>query len=207
MKRWYLFLMAALAVVLVAGCKSPPTSPAEFEEPTFTIIEYKNMALGAEIPDWVTKDVGELEDDFEGEYIFRFEQTGRDLTGVKNIADNMNAPAEVARLVSTQVEQVFAGAQVGDDNFVESYFENVVRTVAEAEINGLRKYGDFWVLKQYYDERGQATEREYEYYTMYRISQTQVDDLIERAITGLDTRTEEEQTARERVRQILADGF
>jgi hypothetical protein len=208
MKRLYLFAVVVVLLGVVVGCASgPPTEPAEFDEPSFKIIEYKNMALGQEIPDWVTRDVGELEDEFENEYIFRFEQTGKDLTGVKNIADNMNAPAEVARLVSTRVEQVFAGAQVGDNNFVESYFENVVRTVADAQINGLRKYGDFWVLKEYYDERGNAIDREYEYYTMYRISRNQVDDLIDRAVTGQAAPTEEEQTARERVREILRDGI
>ncbi|MCK4515249.1 MAG: hypothetical protein KAU31_08325 [Spirochaetaceae bacterium] len=208
MRRSIVFLGVALVVLFVAGCAGgPPTEPAQFEEPSFKIIEYKNSALGAEVPDWVTMDVGELEDDFEGEYIFRFEQTGQNLTGVKNIADNMNAPAEVARLVSTRVQQKFAGAQVGDQDFVETYFENVVRTVSDAEINGLRKYGDFWVLKEYYDEKGNPTEREYEYYTMYRISSDQVDDLIERAISGLDAQTEEEQTARERVREIMNDGI
>jgi len=208
MRRDFVFLGVALVVFFVVGCAGgPPTAPAEFEEVSFKIIEYKNSALGAEVPDWVTKDVGELEDDFEDEYIFRFEQTGENLTGVKNIADNMNAPAEIARLVSTRVQQKFAGAQVGDEDFVETYFENVVRIVTEAEISGLRKYGDFWVLKEYYDEKGNPTEREYEYYTMYRISRDHVDDLIDRAISGLDAQTEEEQTARERVREILDDGI
>ena len=78
---------------------------------------------------------------------------------------------------------------------------------SDAEISGLRKYGDFWVLKEYYDDKGNPTEREYEYYTMYRISRDHVDDLIERAISGLDAQTEEEQTARERVREILNDGI
>lgn len=208
MRRSYVVLGVALVVLFVVGCAGgPPTGPAQFEEPSFTIVEYKNSALGAEVPDWVTKDVGELEDDFEGEYIFRFEQNGQNLTGVKNIADNMSAPAEVARLISTRVQQKFAGAQVGDQDFVETYFENVVRIVAEAEINGLRKYGDFWVLKQYYDEDGDPTVREYEYYTMYRISRAQVDNLIDRAISGMDAQTEEEQTARERVREVLSDGL
>jgi hypothetical protein len=206
-KAWLPAVVVGLVLLAVACQSGPPASPAEFEEPSFKIVEYKNSALGAEVPDWVTKDVGELEDDFEDEYIFRFEQTGEDLTGVKNIADNMNAPAEVARLVSTRVEQVFAGAQVGDENFVETYFENVVKTVSDAEINGLRKYGDFWVLKEYYDDRGNPTDREYEYYTLYRIAKSQVDELIDRAVTGQAADTEEEKTARERVREILSDGI
>lgn len=208
MRRNVVITGIALVILAVVGCSSgPPTAPAEFVDPSFKIIEYKNSAIGAEIPDWVTKDVGELEDEFDDEYVFRFEQTGEDLTGVKAIADNMNAPAEVARLVSTRVEQVFAGAQVGDENFVETYFENVVKTVSEAQLNGLRKYGDFWVLKEYYDNRGRATDREYEYYSLFRISEAQVDDLIDRAIEGLDATTEEEKSARDRVREILSEGI
>lgn len=208
MRQIFVLAGIVVAAILVAGCASDvPVERAEFEEPTFKIVEYKNSALGAEIPDWVIKDVGELEEDFEGEYIFKFEERGENLTGVKNIADNMNAPSEVARLVSTRVEQVFAGAQVGDQDFVETYFENVVRTVADARINGLRKYGDFWVLKEYYDERGNPTDREYEYYTLYRIEESRVDELIDRAVDGLDAETEEEVTARQRVRDILANGI
>jgi len=208
MRKVVVLLGIVATIITIAGCSSgPPTAPAEFVEPSFKIIEYKNSALGGEIPDWVTEDVGRLERDFEGEYIFRFEQTGEDLNGVKAIADNMNAPAEVARMVSTRVEQVFAGAQVGDENFVETYFENVVKTVSQAQLNGLRKYGDFWVLKEYYDNRGRPTDREYEYYTLYRIAETQVNDLINRAIDGLDAQTDEEKTARERVREILRDGI
>jgi hypothetical protein len=195
-----------VAVVFVVGCASAPdTPPAEIQEASFRIIEHKNSTLGGDIPDWTSMDVGALEDDerFEDDFVFRFEETGRDLTGVRNIADNMNAPSEVARLISTRVDQVFAGAQVGDQDFVETYFENVVRTLASAEINGLRKYGDFWVLKEYVNADGSSGDREYAYYTLYTIEEDIVDELVERAIDNLDAETEEEVTARERVRQIL----
>lgn len=203
--------IAALALVLaMAGCKSAPdVPPAEFEDANFKVIEHENSVLGGDIPDWTGKETGELEDDprFEGSYVFRFQRTGRDLNGVMTLTDNMDAPSEVARLVSTRVEQVFAGAEVGDQNFVETYFENVVKTVTDAEINGLRKYGDFWVLRQYIEEDGSAGDEEYVYFTLYIIDRTQVDDLIERAITGQPADTEEEQTAKDRVREILRDGI
>ena len=201
---------AAALALIVAGCAGgPETRPAEFAPVTFQIIEHKNSALGGDIPDWTSMDIGELEDDdrFEGRYVYRFEEPGRNLAGVKAIADNMSAPSAVAREVSTQVRQVFAGAQVGDQNFVETYFENVVKTISETRISGLRKYGDFWVLKQYVNEDGSAGEREYVYYTLYTVEQSVLQELIRRAIDGIAAETEEELTARERVRQILRDEF
>ena len=207
---------AAVAVVAVslllvaAGCASPRRARAEFARPTFVIVEHQASALGGDVPDWTTKDIGTLEADprFEGRYVFRFEETGTDLTGVRNVSNNMSAPAEVARLISMRVEQVFAGAQVGDQDFVETYFENIVKTVASAQISGLRKYGEYWVLKEYTTDDGSPGRREYSYYTLYWIDHSRVEDLIERALTGLDARTEEEVTARERVRRLLRDeGF
>ena len=202
------FVVAAIAII--AGCASAPdTEPAEIQEASFRIVEHKNSTLGGNIPDWTSMAVGQLEDDerFDGRFVFRFEETGGDLTGVRNIADNMNAPSEVARLISTRVDQVFAGAQVGDQDFVETYFENVVRTLASAEINGLRKYDDFWVLKEYVNANGSSGDREYAYYTLYTIEESIVDELVERAIDNLDAETEEEVTARDRVRQILDGGL
>jgi hypothetical protein len=211
MKKTHVAILGTLGLVLlVAGCAGTPDTPAaEFEQASFKIIEHKNSTLGGDVPDWTSMDVGELEEDerFEGRYVFRFEETGKDLAGVKTIADNMRAPSEVARLVSTRVEQVFAGAQVGDQDFVETYFENVVKTVSETEINGLRKYGDFWVLKQYVNDDGSAGEKEYAYYTLYTVEEDIVEELIERAIEGVDADTEEELSAKERVRQVLEDEF
>ncbi|MFW5689675.1 MAG: hypothetical protein ACOC1U_08890, partial [Spirochaetota bacterium] len=100
-----------------------------------------------------------------------------------------------------------AGAQVGDQDFVETYFENVVKTISETQINGLRKYGDFWVLKQYINDDGSAGDQEYAYYTLYTVDEDIIEELIDRAIEGVDAETEEELSARERVRQVLEDEF
>ena len=210
MNKALISVVALLVALAFVGCKSAPDTPAaEFVDASFKIIEHENSVLGGDIPDWTGKETGELEDDerFQGSYVFRFQRTGKDLNGVMTLTDNMDAPSEVARLVSTRVEQRFAGAEVGDQNFVETYFENVVKTVADAELNGLRKYGDFWVLRQYIEDDGSAGEKEYVYFALYVIERAQVDDLIERAIAGQSAETEEEQTARDRVREILKEGI
>ena len=208
--RSWVIAVAAVVALIAMGCASGPETPrAEFAPASFRIIEHKNSALGGDVPDWTSMDEGALEEDdrFDGKYVVRFEETGRNLTGVRTVADNMSAPSEVARLVSTRVRQVFAGATVGDQDFVETYFENVVRTVSETQISGLRKYGDFWVHKEYLNPDGSPGEREYAYYTLYTVDRDIIHELIRRAIDGIEAKTEEELTARERVRQILQDEF
>mgnify|MGYP006273833813 CR=1 FL=1 len=200
--------VALLAGVFLGACATTDDNDggavAEVDELEFRVIQHENSTLGGGIPDWVTEDEGALEmsSDFEGMYVFKFTETGESLEGVRAIANNMSAPSEIARLINTRVEQKFAGAQVGDQDFVETYFENVVRTLAQAQISGFRKYGDFWVLVEYNDGT-----REYQYYTLYVMEEERVENLIDEAISGTETETEEETTARERVREIFADGL
>jgi hypothetical protein len=206
----WLSAVVVAASIVAASCASKPEHPrAEFMPASFRIIEHKNSTLGGDVPGWTSMDEGALEADdrFDGKYVFRFEETGRNLAGVRTVADNMSAPSEVARMIATRVRQVFAGAQVGDQDFVETYFENVVKVVSETQISGLRKYGDFWVLKEYMNGDGRADNREYAYYTLYTVDRDIVHELIRRAIDGVSVTTEEEVTARERVRQILRDEF
>ncbi|HUX50451.1 MAG TPA: hypothetical protein VMW73_06615 [Spirochaetia bacterium] len=222
MKRTIAFTGAiALVLVLVAGCASAPpakeksaepaavaTPGAAMEAPSFKIIENQNSALGGQIPFWVAMDTGALEQDsrFKDNYVFKIEQTGASLSGVKVLANNLDAPSEIARLVNMRVQQKFAGAQVGDQNAVSQYFENVVKTLADVTVSGFRKYGEFWVLKQYFDN-GSPGKKEYSYYVLYTIPRTKVDDLIKSAIDQTQPQSDAQKTAKERVRQIFEGGL
>jgi len=213
---------ASLVMVLglLAGCSSAPkaakdtkpqpvtTQGAAIEAPSFKIIENQNSALGGEIPFWVTQDTGALEQDprFKDNYVFKIEQTGASLTGVKTLANNLDAPSEIGRLVNTRVQQKFAGAQVGDDQAVSTYFENVVKTLANATISGFRKYGEFWVLKQYYDN-GSPGKKEYTYYVLYTIPRNKVDQLVQDAVAETKPQSDAQTTAKERVKQIFDNGL
>ncbi len=209
----------AMVLGLLAGCSSAPkakdtapepvkTQGAAMEAPSFKIIENQNSALGGEIPFWVTQDTGALEQDqrFKDNYVFKIEENGQSLTGVKTLANNLDAPSEIGRLVNTRVQQKFGGAQVGDDKAVETYFENVVKTLANATISGFRKYGEFWVLKQYYDN-GSLGKKEYTYYVLYTIARSKVDSLIQDAIAETKPQNDAQTTAKERVKQIFDGGL
>jgi hypothetical protein len=202
--------LAVLLLMAFVSCASPPPPPPQEEEPIqasnpYRVIEHKNTMLGGTVPDWATMAIGALEADprFTDNYVFKFEEVGQDLTGVKLLADRMNAPAAIAQQINARVQSKFAGAQVGDNNFVETYFENTVKTISEATISGFRKYDDFWVHREVIE----TGEREYIYYSLFIIPVQEVDRLIQEAITGQAAVTEEETTARERVREIFAEGL
>ncbi|NCN05201.1 MAG: hypothetical protein GW949_06190 [Spirochaetales bacterium] len=209
-------LLAALVVfAVIAGCASPPPppppapAPAEAAAPAPVVpewqtVEHRNTALGGNVPNWATMSTTELEEfEYPNDYVFRMEQNGANLEGTRVLLQNMNIPVEVARIVETRVEQTFAGAQVGDQDFLETYFENVVKVVAETNFSGLRRRDDFWIRQQ---NRESGAER-YVYYALYTIPRENLDAQIQAAITGVPAVTEEEETARDRVREIFESGL
>ncbi len=211
MKNRILAVLMGLALVLMlSACASQP-EPVSDDSPDFdvvspyTVIEHKNTQFGAPIPPWTFTAIGALETEarFEGMYLYKFERIGQDLNGVRTLADTFDAASTIAQEINFRVQQKFAGAEVGDNDFVETYFENVVRVLADARISGFRKYDDFWIFRL--DNR--TDEEEYIYYSLYTIDKEEVDRLIEEAITGQPVETEEEQTAQERVREIFEAGL
>ncbi|AHC13689.1 hypothetical protein [Salinispira pacifica] len=203
-------IFAVILAALLVSCASRPQPTEQAEEleevrSPYTVIEHKNTQLGGPIPDWTYTAIGALEqqDRFEERYLYRFERIGQDLNGIKTLADNLDAGAAIAREINIRVQQKFAGAEVGDNDFVETYFENTVKVLADARISGYRKYDDFWILRV----DNETDEEEYVYYSLFTIEQDEVDRLIQEAISGQTADTEEEQTAKERVREIFEEGL
>lgn len=198
-------LLAAFA--LLFSCATP--EPEEEREPQlqspWQVIDHQNLQLGGEIPGWVTQDVGALEasSTFEGNYVFKVENFGGDLNGVKTQTNVNYVNTEVARIVQTRVEQKYVEAQVGDQDFVEAYFENLVQVLTSVDISGLRRYGEYWLLRVHRE----TEEEQYAYYVLYTINKDVLDDQVTAAIEGAEAETEEEQTARDRVREIFANGL
>ena len=125
----------------------------------------------------------------------------------------MNAAAAFSNQVSLRVKEKFAGAQVGDKDKVESYFERVVKTLSETEFSGYTKASDWWVqLRWLADDGKTALKDEYRYLFLFTIPREMLDMQIKKVIDGtaeLDPpKTEDEKKARERVAEALfEDGF
>ena len=222
MKKLIVLLFIALAILMV-GCGSDP-QPVEVEEPEDTIvvetqvfppkvIEHKTSAFGGSVPEWVFMEAMDLEktEEYSDSFVFVFDDSGENLDFLKAWASGFQAGQEVARMVSTRVKSKFVGAQVGDDENLEKYMENVVKTVSEAQFSGARKAGDFWVYQQYYNDDGTPDNKMYRYLLLYVVPKDQVLDAIDRALEEANNtnkpKNEEEITARERVKELYSEGL
>jgi hypothetical protein len=218
---WKVAIVLVAIGLLFVGCKTKPTPEQERAlkvEPQVyppKVIEHKLTALGGDIPEWVFQYANgedlEGKREYKDNYVFVFEQTGKDLEGVKAWTRSFSAATEVARMVSTRVMNKFAGAQVGDKDMVETYMEEVAKILAVAEYAGARKKDDFWIYRQFYDDNGKPTKKEYTYYMLYTVPQEQIDAAIQRSLDAQSNKdkpkTEEEQTARDRVKELFSEGL
>jgi hypothetical protein len=220
MKKLWLVVGVIALVAFVFACAGGP----EAKEPKGEIkvepkvyppktIEHKGTAFGTDVPNWVFEEQADLEKEREYKdlYVFKFEQNGKDLDGLKAWTRSFTAATEVARIVSTRVMNKFVGAQVGDKDMVETYMEEVAKILAVAEYAGARQKADFWVYQQYYSDDGKPTDKSYRYMLLYTVPREQIDAAIQRALDQQNNKakpkTEEEQTARDRVRELFNEGL
>jgi hypothetical protein len=188
-----------------------PEEPVVVEPPPpmeeWVIIDHKTKDFGGQVPDWVTMTAIDLEsqDKYKDYFVFIIDHVGKDLNGIELWARGFSAPSEVARMVSTRVEDKFVGAAAGDMDMLETYMEEVVKTMSEAEFAGIRTEDSFWVKKQ---NKANTNQIEYRYLFLITVPRSEIEIAIDRAFGDADAvapRTEEEQTARDRVKEAFDD--
>jgi hypothetical protein len=232
-KILYLLVFAVLILsmtgcVIVAKPKEQPKEEAKAEQPKeeataeakpepkkeepvkveeWVIVDHKTKDFGGNVPNWVTKTPLQLqkEDIYQDYYVFIEDQTGKDLEGVKLWATGFSINSAISRMVATRVQNRFAGAAVGDKDMVETYMEQVVKTVSEASFSNVRVEDEFWVKRQ----NKTGGEIEYRYLFLVTVPKTQIEAAIERAFGDADEqekpKTEEEKVARERVKEAFEE--
>ena len=224
-KILYFSLLVLISLSLFMGCLASPEpadEPAEqpAEQPTtqptepppaaieeWVIVDHKTKDFGGNVPDWATMTAMDLEaqEKYKDYIVFIIDHVGGDLNGIELWARGFSAPSEVSRMVSTSVEDKFVGAAAGDMDMLETYMEEVVKTMSEAEFAGIRTEDSFWVKKQNATSPNQI---EYRYLFLITIPRTEVEAAIERAFgdaNAITPKTEEEQTARDRVKEAFDD--
>jgi hypothetical protein len=216
------FAAALVAALFASACSSGPKAAQapEYVEKTDTYIvaDHKSKAVGQDVPDWVTWYISdglrgvEALDQFKDQYVFIGEDTGTNLNALRQWATGFTVAQELSRMISTRVQEKFAGAAAGSpDDAFGRYFENVVKTVSESQFSGARKENDFWLLKRYYQADSKKVDREaYEYYVLVTIDR----ETLERQISGVlesaeqdPAQTPEQQTAISRVKEAFYEGF
>jgi hypothetical protein len=212
MKRASISLLLLLFVALLFACMGPQGTETDSgdgsdseEVDEVKIIDHKNKGLGGDVPAWCFASTFDLEtqSDFEDSYVFKIEENGQSLDGLKAWASGFSVPTEIARFVSTRVMNKFVGAQVGDKDMVESYMENVTKSLAQAQFSGARKRDDYWVKKR------EGEETYFTYLLLVTAPRDLIDDAIDQALSAESERskpkTEEEKVARDRVQALFKD--
>jgi hypothetical protein len=172
------------------------------------VIDHKNKALGGAVPDWVFASVFDLEGQpkYKDSYVFKMETDGKDKDGALTFLRGMEVPTQVARQVSIRVQNKFVGAQVGDKDKVETYMENVTKSLAQAQVTGLREVDNYWVKLQ----EGKA-DPYYRAIALYVVPKAEIDSAIARALDAENQKTkpktEEEKVARDRVKNVFGEGM
>ncbi len=218
--RKEVFLILAV-IFFVTGCasnKEEPPRELEAQQKT-SVIEHKGTALGInDIPSWVdvyiTQGIPGLEKmpEFADMYCFVGENTGTNRNSLQLWGNGFNIPQEIARTVSSRVKALFTGAATGSpESAYGSYFENVVKSTADATYSGARKLNDWWVYVRYYNDDGKTRMKdEYRAFVLTTIPKVQLDQQVMDVINGVSSAgtTPEQMTAVDRVKSIMAaEGF
>lgn len=209
-------LIAAAVALLFASCggSTPPPANDPVANPPVqeleVVITYQDKDLGIPIPAWVRTSELDLQNspDYKDFYVFKFMEEGQDLRGTQLAAEKLQAAPAVAAQINQRVQAKFVGAEVGDRNLMEAYMENVVKTLADAQIAGLRTQ-NFWTKVRVTSPEGQVKDV-YRVRTMATIPRQTLDTLIKRALDGTERErplTEGQRAARARVRQAIEEGF
>ena len=126
---------------------------------------------------------------------------------VANQLECVGINANIARMVATRVESKFAGAAVGDKDMLETYMEQVVKSLSVAEFSRVVIEDEFWIKKQ----SKKSGEVEYRYLFLVTVPKSEIEAAIERVFGDAESKvkpkTEEETAARDRVKEAFKEGF
>jgi len=208
----FLSIMTLVALALALGaCASkpepPPPGPAIESKATFEVLQHAGTVLGVtNAPGWTVasldgpKAIERLEG-FSGKYVVVVDTTGTNLEGTKLAASRLTADPEIARFLSIRVQDTFAGAQVGDKDTLETYFERVVKSVSDARFSGFRKESEWWIQLRWYKPDAKKTwdRDEYRVMQLWTIDKAVLDEQLRKI---LDRAGEEEPKTEEKARAI-----
>lgn len=218
MKKLTEVLIACCVLGLLFSCAT--TSESRSDSVNFTpastvkkpeIIDHKNLKWGNPPPEWVTKDVTDIEamDRYKDMRIFKIENEKlKDLEGGLMWAKNFSAMSDVSREIQTRVRDASAAAAAGNKDALEGYMEQVVTSISEATINGLKKEGEYWVQRRHFTADGDVEGDFYTVSILYSIPRKVIEQLIQNAIDGIEKpKTEEAVKARDLVNKAMLNNF
>ncbi len=223
MKKTFAIIAALMAVLTIVGCAGAPIGqmapigqPQETKAYPPKIIEHKGTAFGRDMPKWMDaaldghKAVEKLPE-YAGKYVVVVSADGKDLTGAQLVAGRMDAQTSIAQMISTQVQDSFNAAQVGDKDKIESYMERTVKSLSSATFSGFAEEADWWVKLQTYTADGKASDQIYRVIQIWDIDKDrlmkQIDKILDDNMKNEPEITEGKQRAMDLVKQSVDSGF
>ena len=211
MKRIVKAVLCAAVALIIFGCETTDSAMNGGSVKKPEMVDHKNQKWGKTPPEWVSMERDEIEamDKYKDVYIFKFEsEKSKDLEGTQLWLRNFSATTELSKMITQRIKDVSAAAAVGDKNALGTYMEEIVRSVSEAELHGLKKEADYWTQQRYFTADGEVEGDFYTVQVLYSIPRRTLDKLIADAINGVEKpKTEEEVRARNLVNKALREDF
>jgi hypothetical protein len=219
-------VLAVLA--LFSACVSrpaaipPPITGSGWNPPreeTYSIKNYQDSESGKEIPGWVNRYLEEgiagleVMDEFAETYVFVAENSGTNPNALARWSLGFSPDQDIAQLVARRVQARFPGSDTGSPDYEYGrYFENLVRTAADALYEGAERRGDFWFQKEYPAGDGENPEEEAAsvFLILVTINKTalrnQLEPVLAQAVEGIEV-TRDQLSEINRLRASFFDGF
>ncbi len=208
-------LSLGMLTACASGSKVKPAEAAQqAKEIERVIVDYKGSTLGAEIPAWV-QDVSD--DNYEAlQNLPSFKDTklipvvaverGKNLDLLRSWANNFSVQSQIARAIQNKVSAEFGGNQEGDKNSEENrnFVKELVATFSQTNISGLKKEKDYWIKLKVRDNYKKTEEEFYEYYVLYSIDSTVLQEQIDIALGKVEAKTQAQKEMKNEVKDALA---
>lgn len=207
-----LFLIIAIFFASCATTNISSKTQAKSKSPE--MIDHKNQQFGKEIPEWVSMEQYDIEQlpRYKDVYVFKFvSEKAKDLEGSQIWMKNFTVTSEVSRLISQRIRDKAASAVGGNSSSVDAYTKELVKLVSEASMNGLKKEGDYWTCRRFFNSEGDVEGDFYSTFMLYSIPRKTLDEIIKEAIAKANekekTKSQEEIDLRNMVNKAMTENF
>jgi hypothetical protein len=187
-----------------------PAQPAVAQQaanpaiPQTVIIDYKNKAFGAPMPEWFMDALQDDYDSFKEKFnckdatIFKIEGKGTNLELVQSWLQNAEFNYQIATSLQTIVEQRFSGVLSNKEKTQKAIYASSTK----AKFAGFQKKTDFWAQQRIIDNVKNTVKDEYNVVQFYTIDK----ELYQKLLSNyLDTIIKDFDSADQKKAEAMAD--
>lgn len=186
-----------------ASVSQPAANPAI---PQTVIIDYKNKAFGAPMPEWFMDALEDNYDSFKEKFncqdatVFKIEGKGANLELVQSWLQNAEFNYQIASSLQTIVEQRFSGVLSNREKSQKAIYASATK----AKFAGFQKKTDFWALQRIIDNTNNTVKDEYNVVQFYTIDR----ELYQKLLSSyLDTIIKDFDSADQQKAEAMADNL